>query len=77
MLYILHDLCCRSYGGPGSQKLQDTFSVGWSNYLASSLGIIVASIDGRGSSGRGNDIKHAVYRQLGVNEIEDQIVAAK
>ncbi|XP_014667249.1 PREDICTED: dipeptidyl aminopeptidase-like protein 6 isoform X2 [Priapulus caudatus] len=74
---MLVDVGRKFYGGPGSQKVLDSFSVGWSSYLASSLGVIVVSIDGRGSNGRGNTVLYEVYRQLGVKEVEDQLLAAK
>ncbi|XP_072435566.1 dipeptidyl peptidase 4 isoform X3 [Chiloscyllium punctatum] len=65
------------YGGPGSQKVDDRFSIEWATYLASTEEIIVASFDGRGSAYQGDKIMHAIYRRLGTYEVEDQITAAR
>ncbi|KAJ3584657.1 hypothetical protein NHX12_015152 [Muraenolepis orangiensis] len=65
------------YAGPGSQKANHRYSVGWSSYLASTENIIVASFDGRGSGFRGDKLMHAIYRRLGTYEVEDQITAVR
>lgn len=60
------------YGGPGSGRGRET-------YMGSSseaeFGFIHAWIDGRGTQGRGRDFREAVYRKLGVVEIDDQAAA--
>jgi dipeptidyl-peptidase-4 len=67
------------YGGPGSQTV--TNSWGGSNYLWHQLlagkGVIVVSVDNRGTGARGADFKKMTYANLGKYEIEDQIEAAK
>ncbi|OXB69257.1 hypothetical protein ASZ78_011377, partial [Callipepla squamata] len=65
------------YGGPCSQNVKHTFSISWITYLASKEGIIIALVDGRGTAYQGDKILHAVYRRLGVYEVEDQISAVK
>ncbi|XP_029461471.1 prolyl endopeptidase FAP isoform X2 [Rhinatrema bivittatum] len=65
------------YAGPSSQEVQPTFSIDWKTYLASSEEIIVASLDGRGTSYQGDKILHAVNRRLGTYEVQDQISAVK
>uniref|UniRef100_A0A7N4PL38 Dipeptidyl peptidase 4 n=1 Tax=Sarcophilus harrisii TaxID=9305 RepID=A0A7N4PL38_SARHA len=65
------------YAGPCSQKVDTTFRLSWSTYLASTEKIIVASFDGRGSGYQGDNIMHAIYRRLGTLEVEDQIEAAR
>ncbi|XP_051867663.1 dipeptidyl peptidase 4 [Pristis pectinata] len=65
------------YGGPCSQVVEDTFTIGWETYLASTEGIIIASFDGRGSGYQGDKIMHAIYRRLGTYEVEDQIRATR
>ncbi|XP_063789703.1 prolyl endopeptidase FAP-like isoform X2 [Pseudophryne corroboree] len=65
------------YGGPSSQEVHHTFSIGWNAYWASSEKIIVASMDGRGTAYQGDKFMHAVYRRLGTLEVEDQIFAVK
>uniref|UniRef100_A0A8B9E6Y5 Fibroblast activation protein alpha n=1 Tax=Anser cygnoides TaxID=8845 RepID=A0A8B9E6Y5_ANSCY len=72
-----YPLLIQVYGGPCSQNVKDTFSISWITYLASKEGIIVALVDGRGTAYRGDKILHAVYRRLGVYEVEDQISAVK
>ncbi|KAM4626104.1 prolyl endopeptidase FAP-like [Discoglossus pictus] len=65
------------YGGPSSQEVQHTFSIGWKTYLASSEEIIVASLDGRGTAYQGDKFMHAIYKKLGTLEVEDQIFAVR
>lgn len=62
-----------SYGGPGSQLVNDRFRIDWGDYLASEKGIIYTSIDGRGSGYSGDDILHSLHRGLGTGEVDDQI----
>jgi dipeptidyl-peptidase-4 len=67
------------YGGPGSQTVRDGW--GGSRYLwhlmLTQKGILVASVDNRGTGARGRDWRKIVYRQLGVVETEDQAAAAR
>ncbi len=67
------------YGGPGVQTV--TNSWGWSNYfwfqMLAEKGIVVISVDNRGTGARGELFKKMTYLQLGKYEIADQIEAAK
>uniref|UniRef100_A0A672VDH7 Fibroblast activation protein alpha n=1 Tax=Strigops habroptila TaxID=2489341 RepID=A0A672VDH7_STRHB len=72
-----YPLLIQVYGGPCSQNVKETFSISWITYLASKEGIIVILVDGRGTAYQGDKILHAVYRRLGVYEVEDQISAVK
>ena len=65
------------YGGPTSQQVSDRFHIDWGTYLASSRGVIYATIDGRGSGYQGDKMLHEIYRRLGTVEIEDQIKVTK
>ncbi|XP_053554351.1 prolyl endopeptidase FAP-like isoform X2 [Bombina bombina] len=65
------------YGGPSSQEIHHSFSIGWKTYLASSEDIIVASLDGRGTAYQGDKFMHAVHKRLGTLEIEDQVFAVR
>ncbi len=68
------------YGGPGSQTVVDDWGGArmlWHYYLAEELGILVASVDNRGTGARGYAFKTATYRRLGQLEAQDQIAAAK
>ncbi|TNN51000.1 Dipeptidyl peptidase 4 [Liparis tanakae] len=65
------------YAGPCSQKADFIYRVGWSTYLASTEGVIVASFDGRGSGYQGDKLMHAIYKGLGTHEVEDQITAVR
>lgn len=67
------------YGGPGSQTVKnsyDLFNDFWYQHLASK-GYIIVSVDNRGTGFKGRDYKKNTYLQLGKNESEDQIAAAK
>uniref|UniRef100_A0AAY4BV84 Uncharacterized protein n=1 Tax=Denticeps clupeoides TaxID=299321 RepID=A0AAY4BV84_9TELE len=54
-----------------------SFRLGWSTYLASTEGVIVANFDGRGSGYQGDEVMHAIYQRLGTYEVEDQISAVR
>ena len=43
------------------------------NYLLSSLGYVVISIDSRGSSNRGKAFESHIYKRLGTVELKDQL----
>jgi dipeptidyl-peptidase-4 len=63
------------YGGPHVQLVKNTW-LGGSNLWMQSMaqkGYIVFSIDNRGSANRGHDFESSVFRNLGTNEISDQI----
>ncbi|WP_276499534.1 S9 family peptidase [Pontibacter litorisediminis] len=67
------------YGGPGSQTV--TNSWGGTNYLwyqvLADKGMIIVSVDNRGTGARGAEFKKVTYANLGKYEIEDQVEAAK
>ena len=66
------------YGGPGSQTVNNSWGTvsSW-NQLLAQHGIIVVSVDNRGTGGRGEEFKKCTYLQLGKYETLDQIEAAK
>ncbi|CAH8654321.1 unnamed protein product [Dicrocoelium dendriticum] len=66
-----------TYGGPSKQLVTTKFLLDWSTFLAATAKVIVAVVDGRGTGGRGIRFEHAIYRKLGVVEIEDQLHAIK
>ncbi|XP_033113542.1 prolyl endopeptidase FAP-like isoform X2 [Anneissia japonica] len=72
-----HPLLVNVYGGPGSQKVTKAFEMGWSMYLASKFHVITASIDGRGSGGKGEKFRHEIYKKFGTVEVRDQIDITK
>lgn len=61
------------YSGPGTQLVNERWSIDWNTYLACSKDYIVTQIDGRGSSGQGYKLMHEVYRRLGSVEVSDQL----
>ena len=42
------------YGGPGSQQVSDSWTLGWGEYLVTSRNVIYVSIDGRGTGFQSN-----------------------
>jgi len=67
------------YGGPGSQTVQnqyDGYYDAWRQMLVQK-GIIVVSVDNRGTGARGRDFKKCTQLELGKLETEDQISAAR
>ena len=65
------------YGGPGSQLVNKKFTVDFQSYVASSLGYIVVTLDGRGTGFIGRKARTLVRGHIGFYEGMDQITAAK
>ncbi|KAL9129757.1 MAG: hypothetical protein Q9217_001869 [Psora testacea] len=65
------------YGGPGSQLVNKKFQVDFQTYVASSLGYIVVTLDGRGTGFIGRRARTIVRGHIGFYEGMDQITAAK
>ena len=64
------------YSGPNSQKVVDSLTIGWNEYLAQE-GFIVVCVDPRGTGARGEEFRKMTYQQLGKYESDDQIEAAR
>ena len=65
------------YGGPHAQMINDTWLGGqdlWKFYMAQK-GYIVMVVDNRGSGNRGMEFENVIHRNLGVNEMADQMKA--
>ncbi len=69
------------YGEPAGSTVQDNWNTGdnlWHQYLANELGVVVVSIDNRGTKvPRGREFRKCIYRQIGLLAADDQAVAAK
>ncbi|OJJ34044.1 hypothetical protein ASPWEDRAFT_52373 [Aspergillus wentii DTO 134E9] len=65
------------YGGPGSQTVDRRFTVDFQAYIASNLGYIVVTVDGRGTGFIGRKARTIVRDNLGYYEAMDQIETAK
>lgn len=67
------------YGGPGSQTVLNKW--GGNNYLWYQLmaqkGYLIVSVDNRGTPGRGKAFTDWIYKNMGHNEVNDQIELAK
>lgn len=63
------------YGGPHAQLVQNEWLGGASlfDYYLAQQGFIVFTLDNRGSDARGRDFEHVIHRNLGVNEMADQM----
>ncbi len=63
------------YGGPHAQMITNSLNGGaplWDIHMAQQ-GYIMFTLDNRGSDARGKDFEHVIHRQLGVNEMADQM----
>jgi dipeptidyl-peptidase 4 len=63
------------YNGPHSQLVTNTWMAGgelWYQYMAQK-GYIVFTLDGRGTSNRGKTFEQVIHRNLGSNEMADQL----
>jgi dipeptidyl aminopeptidase B len=65
------------YGGPGSQTVNKAFTVDFQAYIASSLGYIVVTADGRGTGFIGREARCVIRGNIGYWESRDQIETAK
>jgi dipeptidyl aminopeptidase B len=65
------------YGGPGSQEVNRKFTVDFQSYVASTLGYIVVTVDGRGTGHIGRAARTAIRGNIGYWEAHDQIETAK
>lgn len=67
------------YGGPGSQEVVNAW--GWSDYFWEQMlaenGIMIVSVDNRGTGARGEVFKKMTYLELGKYETLDYIETAK
>lgn len=66
------------YGGPHAQRVVNKWSDKkyFTQYLVSQ-GYLVFNLDNRGSFNRGKAFEDPIYKELGVVEVEDQILGAK
>ncbi|KAK4167069.1 putative dipeptidyl aminopeptidase [Cladorrhinum sp. PSN259] len=67
----------QQYSGPGSQSVNKRFTVDWQSYVASGLGYICVTVDGRGTGFIGRKNRVITRGNLGHWEAHDQIAAAK
>lgn len=65
------------YGGPGSQQVDQQFKVDFQSYIASTLGYVVVTVDGRGTGFKGRKTRCIIRGDIGHYESRDQIMAAK
>lgn len=67
------------YNGPSIQMINNTWNGGgdlWFQYMAQ-RGYVIFTMDGRGSANRGLAFEQATFRNLGVNEMKDQMVGVE
>ncbi len=63
------------YGGPHAQMIRDVRNFGaggWDIYMAQ-LGYVMLTVDNRGSENRGLEFENCTFRQLGTEEMKDQV----
>lgn len=65
------------YSGPMSQTVNKKFTVDFQSYVASSLGYIVVTVDGRGTGFLGRKHRSIIRDNIGAYEAKDQIAVAK
>ncbi len=67
------------YGGPHAQLVTNNWLGGarlWMHYMTQQ-GYVIFTLDGRGSANRGYDFEKVIHRNLGRNEMEDQLVGVE
>lgn len=63
------------YGGPHAQMIHNIRNYGaggWDIYMAQ-LGYVMLTVDNRGSDNRGLEFENCTFRQLGTEEMKDQV----
>ncbi|KAL8698704.1 MAG: hypothetical protein Q9201_006421, partial [Fulgogasparrea decipioides] len=65
------------YGGPCSQMVDRKFTIDFQSAVASELGYIVVTVDGRGTGYIGRAARTVIRGHIGYHEAQDQIAAAK
>ena len=63
------------YGGPHAQMIHNVRNYGaggWDIYMAQ-LGYVMLTVDSRGSDNRGLEFENCTFRQLGTEEMKDQV----
>lgn len=64
-----------TYGGPHAQMIKGNLRYaarGWDIYMATK-GYVMFTLDNRGSANRGLEFENATFRQLGIEECNDQV----
>lgn len=63
------------YGGPHAQLVTNRFGggAGGFDYYMAQQGFVVFTLDNRGSENRGKEFEHVIHRNLGQNEMADQM----
>jgi dipeptidyl-peptidase-4 len=64
------------YGGPHAQLVTNTWMGGsnlWMQWMAAEQNYIVFTLDNQGSASRGFEFESIIHRQIGVQEITDQM----
>ena len=67
------------YNGPHVQLIPNSYLGGsslWMNYLAEQ-GYLVFTVDGQGSAHRGKEFEQVIHRQLGTQEMADQLAGVE
>lgn len=67
------------YGGPHAQLVHNRWMGGarmWQHYMAQQ-GYVCFTLDNRGSAGRGQVFEDVIHRQLGQEEMKDQVAGVK
>ena len=67
------------YNGPHVQLIPNSYLGGsslWMNYLAEQ-GYLVFTVDGQGSAHRGKEFEQVIHRQLGTQEMADQLTGVE
>lgn len=67
-----HPVFQTAYAGPGAATVRNAMLPLWYHFLASK-GIVVWVCDNRSASGKGTASAHGIYRQVGKQELQDQL----
>jgi dipeptidyl-peptidase-4 len=65
------------YGGPGVQRVVDSWTGGSFTQILTRRGYVVLQLDNRGSAGRGRRFEAPIHGRLGDAEVADQVSGAR
>ena len=71
-----HPVILVVYGGPGVQRIQNEWIPPWYHYMTQ-RGYGILQLDNRGTANRGVQFESPIHQQLGVVEVQDQLVGVE
>lgn len=72
---VLYPVLFTYYNGPTSNRVTDSWSLGFDEWISTRSKMIVVVIDAAGTGGKSVSFNQQTFKRLGIRETEDQIAA--